>query len=236
MAPIAAPGPETNSPAIMDEIRFKTADTAEEIEQIHRLNHEVFAEEVGQHRQTPERRLIDKFHQRNRYFIATKGSLVVGMISVHDGPDFSVESRLKDVSVLRAMRAPLEVRLLAIRPEFRKPSILLGLLWQVWKYAAEHQYSDLVISGIVERVRMYQKLGFAALGEAVPCGKASFVPMRLRVVPPPLQVAAWVRLCRLRFGPAAGAHGGPRRESPGTDSQDPASTLNHKPARVSSAM
>ncbi len=209
MVPVVAPGPETNSPGILDEIRFKTAETAEEFDQIHRLNHEVFAEEIGQHQQTPERRLIDKFHRQNRYFIATKGGLLVGMISVHDGPDFSVESRLGDASALRAMQAPLEVRLLAVRPEFRKPSILLGLLWQVWKYAVEHRYSDLVISGIVERVRMYQKLGFAALGQAVQCGKASFVPMRLRVVPPPLQVAAWVRLCQLRFGPAGGAHGEP---------------------------
>ena len=123
----------------MNDIRFKEANTAEEIEQIHRLNHQVFAEEVGQHPQTADGRLIDRFHLRNRYFIATQGDLVVGMISVHDGPDFSVESRLKDVSVLRALRAPLEVRLLAIRPEYRNRSILLGLGWMMWRYAVEHR-------------------------------------------------------------------------------------------------
>lgn len=184
----------------MIEIQYKEAATAEEMEQIHCLNHEVFAEEIGQHPPTRDRRLIDKYHARNRYFIAVKASLLVGMISVHDGPEFSIESRLTDLSILRAMRAPLEVRLLAIRPEFRMRSVLLGLLWEVWKYAVGHDYSHLLISGIVERVPMYEKLGFQAMGKPVPCGAAAFVPMRLGVTHPPIQIAEWENMCQLRVG------------------------------------
>ena len=163
----------------MVDVRFKPANTAEDIEQVHRLNHRIFAEEVGQHPRTPDGRLIDKFHDRNRYFIATCGSELVGMISVHDGPEFSITSRLEDVSALKALRAPLEIRLLAILPRFRKRSILAGLFWQVRSYARAHHYSDLLISGIVERLPMYEKMGFKAMGPAVPCGAAAFVPMRL---------------------------------------------------------
>src|ERR1035441_5240255 len=102
----------------MTQIQFKRADTADEMEQIHRLNHSIFAEEIGQHPKTEDGHLIDRFHDRNLYFVGCKDGEVIGMVSVHDGPEFSVASRLRDASQLAALRAPLEVRLLAIRPEF----------------------------------------------------------------------------------------------------------------------
>jgi N-acyl-L-homoserine lactone synthetase len=163
----------------MSDLLFKQAESAEEMEQIHRLNHRIFAEEIGQHGQRHDGRLIDKFHSRNRYFIATLHGEVVGMVSAHSGPEFSITSRLTDASVLKALRAPLEIRLLAILPQFRRRSILFGLFWQIRNYARANQYSDLLISGVVERLKMYEKIGFRAIGTAVPCGSAAFVPMRL---------------------------------------------------------
>ena len=65
------------------------------------------------------------------------------------------------------MRAPLEIRLLAILPEFRNRSILAGLFWQVGSYARAHRYSDLLISGILDRLSMYEKIGFRPMGPAV---------------------------------------------------------------------
>src|SRR5580658_2162880 len=126
----------------MSEILYKEASTPEEFEQIHRLNHCVFAEEIGQHPQTSDGRLVDRFHRKNRYFIALRHGLVAGMVSVHDGPEFSVAKRLEDASVLETLRAPLEVRLLAVRAEFRNRAVLSGLLWQVYAYARAHHYSD----------------------------------------------------------------------------------------------
>ena len=163
----------------MVELEFKRAETDDEMEQIHRLNHRIFAEEVGQHPQTYDGRLIDKFHNRNRYFIATHRGELIGMISAHDGPEFSIAARLADAGVLKSLRAPLEIRLLAILPQYRKRSVLAGLFWQVRSYARGDGYSDLLISGIVERLPMYLKIGFTPMGPAVPCGAARFVPMRL---------------------------------------------------------
>src|SRR5258707_10166243 len=151
-------------------MQFKEAETPDEIEQIHRLNHRVFAEEVGQHARTADGRLIDRFHDQNRYFIACKSGALVGMVSVHDGPEFSIASRLKDLSVLRELRAPLEIRLLAILPKFRKRSILAGLFWQVANYGRTRHYSGLLISGIAEPLPMYWKLGFRPMGPAGPTG------------------------------------------------------------------
>jgi aspartate aminotransferase-like enzyme len=159
--------------------QFKQAESCEEIEQIHRLNHLIFAEEIGQHETTANGLLVDKFHARNRYFIAVRSGRIVGMVSVHEGPDFSVASRLTDKSILNRFRATLEVRLLAILPEYRKRAVLAGLFWQVFDYARAHHYSDLLISGIVERLPMYMKLGFRPLGPPASNGAAAFVPMRM---------------------------------------------------------
>lgn len=189
----------------MTGIQFKKADTAQEIEQIHRLNHQVFSVEVGQHPTTEDGRLIDRYHLQNRYFVAKSGDALIGMISVHDGPDFSIQSRLRDSSILGQMRAPLEVRLLAIVPEFRQRAILIGLFVEVWNYAVERRYSDLLISGIVERVPMYRKLGFRAMGEAVPCGSAAFVPMRLQLDPAPPEALVRSRLYEARRRKAVSA-------------------------------
>jgi len=87
--------------------------------------------------------------------------------------------------VLRALRAPLEVRLLAILPEYREGAVVAGLFSQVNEYARRNGYSDLLISGIVEREGMYRKLGFRPMGPPVACGESAFMPMRLSVDAPP---------------------------------------------------
>src|SRR5262245_52357271 len=94
---------------------FKQADSAEEFEQIHRLNYRTFVQEIRQHSDNGQGRLVDKYHERNVYFLALVEDRLVGMISVHDRAPFSIESRLADPTrVRRAGMRPLEVRLLAI--------------------------------------------------------------------------------------------------------------------------
>src|SRR5262249_7362771 len=92
---------------------FKRAETADEFEQIHRLNYRTFVQEIRQHADDGQGRLVDKYHDRNVYFLCYKQDRLVGMISVHDQSPFSIESRLADASLVHqpGMR-PLEVRLL----------------------------------------------------------------------------------------------------------------------------
>jgi hypothetical protein len=91
--------------------RFKKAETPEEFEQIFRLNYAVFAGELEQHPAQPGERLVDKFHDRNRYVIALAGDEVIGMIAVHNQPPFSVAAKLADPRVLDGYGRLLEVRL-----------------------------------------------------------------------------------------------------------------------------
>ena len=127
---------DPRGPARPDRYLFKRAETADEFEQVHRLNHAVFAVEVGQYEPDLAGRLIDKFHEKNTYYIALRRGEVGGMVSVHDRPPFSIADRLEDPGVLaRLPGRPLEVRLLAVRPGVRHGAVLPGLLWRVHEHA-----------------------------------------------------------------------------------------------------
>ena len=161
----------------MRDVVFREAITAAELEQVHRLNHQVFAEEVGQHAEQASGILVDKFHARNRYFVAVRSQQVVAMVSAHAGPCFSVTSRLPDSSLLQQFDRPVEVRLLAVAPGERSGTLLAGVLWQVFDFACKAGFSHLLISAIDTRQAMYRKLGFRALGPAVAEGEVRFMPM-----------------------------------------------------------
>src|SRR5262249_5111073 len=109
---------------------FKLAETKQEFEQVHRLNKQTFVGEIHQHADTGDGLLIDKFHTKNSYFIVLREGRVVGMVSLHDQPPFSIADRLSDPGILsRPGTRPLEVRLLAIEPDERNSHLFFGLIY-----------------------------------------------------------------------------------------------------------
>ena len=171
--------------------RFKQAETPDEFEQIFRLNHAVFAGELEQHPTQPGERLVDKFHDRNRYVIALAGEEVIGMIAVHDQPPFSVAGKLADPSVLDGYGRLLEVRLLAVDPAHRNGVVMAGLMLKVYEHA--RGYDAMVISGHLEKADLYHELGFTDLGPPIPSGQAMYVPMVVRVADLAERQARWQR-------------------------------------------
>lgn len=163
--------------------RFKRADAPAEFEQVHALNHATFVREIPQHADHGDHRLVDKFHEKNLYFIALRDEHVVGMLSAHDRPPFSVADRLPEPGILTEPHVrPLEVRLLAIRPDERHQSVFAGLCWSLFEYVRSSGHTHLFISGFEDRLLLYARLGFEALGPAVGRPGARFVPMCLPVV------------------------------------------------------
>ena len=157
---------------------FKRAETPDEFEQVHALNYRTFVGEIPQHADPGDGRLIDKFHDKNVYFIAVRAGHVVGMVSVHGQPPFSIAERLPDPTLLtRPGTRPLEVRLLAIEPEKRNSLVMTGLTWALFVHAQEVGATHLFISGVRERMQLYQQLGFHQVGPPVTSGRATFVPM-----------------------------------------------------------
>jgi aspartate aminotransferase-like enzyme len=169
---------------------FKQAETAAEFEQIHALNYRTFVVEIPQHVHPGQERLVDKFHEKNAYFIVSCGDRVAGMVSCHDQPPFSVAARLADPALLeRPGVRPVEVRLLALEPGRRRSTMFFGLLWTLYEYVTTRGYTHLFISGVENRVPLYRRLGFETLGPSVACGDAWFVPMVLAVgrLPPEVE-------------------------------------------------
>lgn len=158
---------------------FKLADTAEEIEQVHRLNFRTFVQEIPQHTDPgTDGRLVDKFHDKNRYFIGVKDGRVVGMLAAHSEPPFSVADRMPDPSVLtRKGVRPVEIRLLAVDPAERDGNLLIQLVLNLFHYARGWGATHFVISAVVEQQEMYEHLGFTPLGPPVGTGRATFLPM-----------------------------------------------------------
>jgi hypothetical protein len=174
--------------------RFKQAETEQEFTQIARLNHAVFAAELGQHETRAENAIVDKFHEKNTYLMALDGENLAGMIAMHFEPPFSVAEKLADASVLHCLGRIAEIRLLAVDPAFRKGVVVAGLFWFVIEYCRDRD--TLVISGRVEEEKMYRNLGFHPLGPAVPSGSAMFVPMSA-AIPECAKIAApWDRKFR----------------------------------------
>ena len=159
---------------------FKRADSAEEFDQIHRLNHETFVDEVGQYKDDGSGYLVDKFDYKNVYLVCKLNGDTVGMLAVHDQPPFAVASRLESPEVLeRLCRRPLEVRLAAVKPDYRNSVALTGLIYIVYRVGRSNGYTHPIISGITHKVALYEKMGFRALGPPSVSGRAAFIPMAL---------------------------------------------------------
>lgn len=161
---------------------FKLAETSQELADIHRLLYRTFVLEIPRYDDPGTDYLIDKFHDRNVYFVAVRKSRVCGVTAVHDRRPFSVAGALEDPSVLDSLGPQLlEARLLAVEPAARFGPVFVGLVCSVCDYAKSHGYRNIVITGLAKRQGMYEQMGFRSLGPPTLRGKEYFVPMALRL-------------------------------------------------------
>jgi aspartate aminotransferase-like enzyme len=172
-------------------LRVKIASEDWEFEQIHRLNHDTFAEEIPQHPASSSRRLVDKFHDENIYVIGLDGQRLAGMIALRTRRPFSLDQRLQDLdSYLPAGRSMCELRLLAVEKSDRRGRVLPSLLDYLWRYCVSQGFDLALISGITRQLKLYRRLGFKPFGPLVGTPVAQFQPMMITLE---------------RFAPAAGS-------------------------------
>ena len=164
----------------MGKLIFKIAEMDDEFEQIFRLNYKTFVEEIPQHEQNLEKRLVDKFHAENTYFICKDGESLLGMITVRDKRPFSLDYKLENLdSYLPPYRSICELRLLAIEPDRRRTKILAGLMLTLAEYCDTHDYDLGIMSGTTRQLKMYRHLGFVPFGPLVGKDGAYYQPMYL---------------------------------------------------------
>jgi aspartate aminotransferase-like enzyme len=163
-------------------LAFKMATEPWEFDQIHRLNYRTFVEEIPQHHANPEGVLVDRFHDRSKYFICLQDRRVIGMVSVHFDRPFSLDQKLPDLDS-HLPPGPInnlaEVRLLATEKEHRGGRLLLGLVGAVASHLVDVGCDVAIISGTTRQLKLYRHLGFEAFGPLVGSPGAMFQPMYL---------------------------------------------------------
>jgi aspartate aminotransferase-like enzyme len=161
-------------------IRVKIASERSEFDQIHQLNHRTFAEEIPQHAATRSGELVDRFHDENTYVIGLDGPRVAAMLAIRGRRPFSLDLKLPDLDrYLPSGRTCCELRLLAVRPEYRAGVLLPAVLAHAWTHIQQSGFDLAVISAIVGQLRLYRHLGFEPFGPLVGTPPACFQPMML---------------------------------------------------------
>nr|WP_263324769.1 aminotransferase class V-fold PLP-dependent enzyme [Neobacillus sp. Marseille-Q6967] len=160
---------------------FKIASSDEEIEQILRLNYQTFSEEIPQHEKNEQGILVDQFHNENTYIICLKDYEVVGMIAIRDNRPFSLDRKIGSVegSLDFEVKQPCEVRLLAVKKEYRNGRVFLGLVQFLIKYCLKKGYDIAFISGTTRQLKLYGQMGFQPFAQLTGTGEALFQPMYL---------------------------------------------------------
>ena len=161
-------------------LTFKIASEPAEFEGVHRLNYKTFVEEIPQHANNPEERLVDKFHAENTYAICLHGDRLVGMVAGRGHRPFSLDHKVPNLdSFLPPGRRVLEVRLLSVEKEFRNGFVFSRLVGLLAQYFRDRGFDLAIISGTVRQLRLYKHLGFVTFGPVVGTGEAQFQPMYL---------------------------------------------------------
>lgn len=159
---------------------IKIADSEAEFEKIHRLNYLTFVEEIPQHEQNENSRLVDRFHLENTYIIALEGEHLIGMMSVRGDRPFSLDYKIRDLEhYLPQGRKVCEIRLLAVEKEFRGGSILLLMMKKMAEYCMGEGYDFAIISGTTRQQKLYRHIGFQPFYPKVGNKGAYFIPMAL---------------------------------------------------------
>ena len=162
------------------QVQYKVATEPLELEQIFQLAYDTFVEEIPQHQPNPDRRHVDRFHDENTYLIAKDDDAVVGMLAIRAERPFSLDEKLGNVDpYLPAGRSVCELRLLAVRKDYRRGTVFRGLIDLLVAHGRARGFDLAIISGTLRQEKLYRHLGFVAFARRVGTTEAPFQPMYL---------------------------------------------------------
>jgi len=157
---------------------LKPATELYEFLQIHKLNYKTFVDEIPQHQQNPEKILVDKFHNKNKYLIAKNGRKVIGMVCYNGERPFSLDSKIPDLDQYLPQHTNIvEARLLSVCQEERNPTVAYRLLQFLSQTLLRQNVDAAVISGTTRQIKLYKAMGFTPFGPLVGEPGAEYQPM-----------------------------------------------------------
>lgn len=161
--------------------RFQIAHQPEILEQVARLNHLTFAEEIPQHQARPDGRLIDaRIAQSTPLVCLDHDGVLRGMLCVSDQRPFSLDEKLGGVDAyLPPHRSPCEFRLLAVDREKRGLPILACMIGLMVELCHQRGYDLGLISATTRQLKLYRHMGFREFAQPVGSADALYQPMYL---------------------------------------------------------
>ncbi|HKH61242.1 MAG TPA: GNAT family N-acetyltransferase [Flavitalea sp.] len=157
---------------------LKPATELHEFLQIHQLNYKTFVEEIPQHQQNMEKKLVDKFHDKNKYIVAMKGEQVIGMVCYNSDRPFSLDTKIYNLDQYLPEHTTLvEIRLLSVCHDERKATVAYRLLQYLCQTLIQQNVDAAVISGTTRQLRLYSRMGFTPFGPPVGNTGALYQPM-----------------------------------------------------------
>lgn len=166
-------------------IVFKIADQEHEFEQIHALNYRTFVEEIPQHAVNQKRRLVDKFHAENTYFIALQEQDLIGMLCLRAVRPFSLDDKVSNLdqylpeAPASSAHKMCEIRLLAVEPAYRHTSVFARLFNFVLQTCLQQNFTLALVSATVLQEKLYANMGFTPFANLVGKPGAMYQPMYL---------------------------------------------------------
>jgi histidinol-phosphate/aromatic aminotransferase/cobyric acid decarboxylase-like protein/GNAT superfamily N-acetyltransferase len=146
-------------------------------EAIHRIRHEVYARELGQHHVNPSGRLRDALDGWNYYLVAKLGGEIGGFISITPPgrPSYSIDKYFARETLPFAIDDKLyEVRLLTVLKPHRGRELATLLMYASLRWVEAHGGERVVAIGRREVLDLYLKGGLEPTGQSAQSGAVTY--------------------------------------------------------------
>ena len=156
--------------------------TASDREQIYRIRHAVYADELGQHAGNPEGRLQDALDAENDYIVLLDEDQVAAFVSFTppSARAFSIDKYFQRGDLpLRFHDRLYELRLLTVRDDYRHTAALRLLVRATFDHLHARGATEAIAIGRRELLGMYARIGFKRLGLTTQSGRVVYELMRI---------------------------------------------------------
>lgn len=147
---------------------------------IYALRHEVYARELGQHRENAQQSIRDALDDTNVYIVARIGKSIAGFVSITppESGAYSLDKYLRRDDIPFVLDdGTYEVRILTVLPAHRGTVTPLLLMYAALRWVEAHGGTRIVAIGRREVRSLYAKAGLRSFGAEFHAGAVEFTLM-----------------------------------------------------------
>jgi histidinol-phosphate/aromatic aminotransferase/cobyric acid decarboxylase-like protein len=151
---------------------------------IYQIRHQVYAQELGQHRTTPEQTLSDPLDDANQYITATIDNELAGFISITPpGVErYSFEKYLsREILPFPVNDTLYELRILTVAKRYRRSRLASALMYAAFRWVEESNGERIVAIGRTDVLSIYLKVGMKLLNHRITAGNVTFELMETTI-------------------------------------------------------